>query len=61
MILDVDNCAKWILEIGKQQDITINLRHIMDFGEGEFEIEILNTEQIVHNMEELVRVAGLYV
>lgn len=56
-----DNCAKWILEIGKQQDITINLRHIMDFGEGEFEIEILNTEQIVHNMEELVRVAGLYV
>ena len=61
MILDVDNCAKWILEIGKQQDITINLRHIMDFGEGEFEIEILNTEQIVHNMEELVRFAGLYV
>ena len=49
------------MEIGKQQDITINLRHIMDFGEGEFEIEILNTEQIVHNMEELVRVAGLYV
>ena len=24
-----DNCAKWILEIGKQQDLTINLRHMM--------------------------------
>ena len=24
-----DNCAKWILEIGKQKDLTINLRHMM--------------------------------
>lgn len=27
-----DNCAKWILEIGKQKDLTINLRHMMGFG-----------------------------
>ena len=25
-----DNCARWILEIAKHKDITINLRHIMD-------------------------------
>lgn len=31
-----DNCAKWLLEFGKQKDITINLNHIMDFGAGEF-------------------------
>ena len=31
-----DNCAKWILRIAKKldRDITINLRHIMDFGDG---------------------------
>ena len=29
-----DNCAKWILEIGRQQDVTINLRHLMDFWRG---------------------------
>lgn len=56
-----DNCAKWILEMAKVQDFTINLRHIMDFGEGKFEIRILNTNQVVHDMGELVPIAGLYV
>ncbi len=56
-----DNCAKWILKIGEKQDITINLRHLMDFGEDEFVIKILNTNQIVHNMDELLPVAGLIV
>ena len=56
-----DNCAKWILEMAKVQDFTINLRHIMDFGEGKFEIRILNTNQVVHDMGELVPNAGLYV
>lgn len=38
-----DNCAKWILEIGKRQDITINLRHMMDFGMNtRFDIVIKN-------------------
>ena len=36
-----DNCAKWILEIARlhgeeRHDLTINLRHLMDFGRGEF-------------------------
>ena len=42
-------------------DITINLRHLMDFGEKEFTIHILNTDQIVHSMEELVMIAGMFV
>lgn len=56
-----DNCAKWILKMAEKQDITINLRHLMDFGDGEFTIHILNTDQIVHNMRELILIAGLYV
>ena len=56
-----NNCAKWILKIGSKKDLTINLRHIMDFGEGEFEIKILNTNEIVHNMKQFVKVAGEYV
>lgn len=56
-----DNCAKWILKIGEMQDITINLRHLMDFGEGEFTIKILNTNQVVHNMRELLPIAGMIV
>lgn len=31
-----DNCAKWLLKIGEEKDITVNLRHLMDFGEGNF-------------------------
>ena len=56
-----DNCAKWILKIAEKQDITINLRHLMDFGDEKFDICILNTNQIVHSMKELVPIAGLYV
>lgn len=56
-----DNCAKWILKIGEKKDITINLRHIMDFGDGEFDVHILNTGENIHNMDDLVLVAGKYV
>lgn len=56
-----DNCAKWILKIADMQDITINLRHLMDFGKDNFEICILNTNQIVHSMKELVPIAGQFV
>lgn len=56
-----DNCAKWLLEIGKRQDVTINLRHLMDFGEIEFTIKVLNTDQTVHNMDELLPIAAIIV
>ena len=56
-----DNCAKWILKLAETEDITINLRHLMDFGEGTFDIRIMNTNQVVHSMKELVPIAGLYV
>lgn len=52
-----DNCAKWLLKIAKNEDRTINLRHIMDFGNEPFEIKILNTGDIVHNMKELTEIA----
>ena len=56
-----DDCAKWILSIAKTKDLTINLKHIMDFGDEDLEIEILNTGDIVHNMLEYVDIAGEYV
>ena len=52
-----DNCAKWILKLGENQDITINLNHIMEFDRDNFEIAIINNDKIVHNMAELVDVA----
>lgn len=45
----------------RERDITINLRHIMDFGNTEFSARILNTEQMVHSMKELVPIAVKYV
>lgn len=56
-----DNCAKWILKISQTKDLTINLRHIMNFGEQSFEAKILNTGENVHNMSEFVDIAGGYV
>jgi hypothetical protein len=48
-----DNCAKWIVEIGQEKDLTINLHHVMDFsGIKDFETIILNTGKQVHSYEE---------
>lgn len=56
-----NNCAKWILEIGKREDVTINLRHMMDFGKDTvFEIKIKNGGEIVHSMKELIPIASKY-
>ena len=56
-----DNCAKWILEIGNREDVTINLRHMMDFGKDTvFEIKIKNGGEIVHSMKELIPIASKY-
>ena len=60
-----DNCAEWLLRIAKdhEEDITVNLHHIMDFdpkGKGKpFDIRIVNNGKIVHSMSELVPEAGL--
>lgn len=56
-----DNCAKWILAMGKDKKLVINLRHLMDFGKEPFKIKVLNTNRIVHNMSELVAEAGQFV
>ena len=56
-----DNCALWLLKLAAEKDITINLMHIMDFGNGTFDIMILNTGEIVHSMAEIARRAGRYV
>lgn len=56
-----DRCAKWLLKIAESENRTINLLHLMDFGEESFDIRILNTNQVVHSMEELVSIAGEFV
>ncbi len=56
-----DNCAKWLLKMAEKKKKVINLRHIMNFGEGEFKIKILNNGKIVTSMKELVLLAGEYV
>lgn len=56
-----DNCAEWILKIADERRVVINLRHLMDFGKGEFKIRVLNTGKIVKNMGDLVAEAGEFV
>lgn len=56
-----DNCARWILEIARRQDITINLRHIMNFDSKRLHIHVLNDDSTITNMGELAEVAARYV
>jgi hypothetical protein len=56
-----DNCAKFILKLARTMDLTINLRHIMNFGKAKFKAKILNDNSLVTNMDEFLRVAAKYV
>ena len=49
-----DNCAKWIMRIAEKKDLTIRLGYLMDFGDKDFNIEIVNLGKTVHNNLELV-------
>lgn len=55
-----DSCARFILELARQRDVTINLRHIMRFGKC-FKATVLNDGAVVDNMEQLIIHAGKYV
>ena len=56
-----NNCAKWLLTLGEEKDVTINLRHLMDFGDEPFTLKILNDNRVVTNMDEVLTYAGRYV
>lgn len=49
-----DNCAKWILEIGKKQDITVRLGYEMKFEEP-FDICIKNSNHVIHDYENFLK------
>jgi len=56
-----DNCAKFILKLARDRDLTINLRHLMNFGKRPFQALVLNDQTMVRNMEELLFEADKYV
>ncbi len=53
-----DNCAKWIIEIGKKKDLTINLHHVMDFHSVPiFDAVMLNSDVTIHSYGEYLEEA----
>lgn len=56
-----DNCAKWVLKIAEQKDITINLLHIMNFGDDDFKAVVVNDDTEIHNYDEYISEAIKYV
>ena len=56
-----DNCAPFILELAEDRDLTINLRHLMNFGKAPFNAFILNDQAEIHTMREMMKYAFKYV
>ena len=46
------------MRITAQQDLTINLYHLIDFRNGKFTATIANTGDVVHTMFNLVPIAA---
>ena len=63
-VFNVSNCgddyASWLLRMGKEWDVTINLRHILDFRDEVFEIYVMNDNVVVTDMTELLKTARRY-
>jgi len=57
-----ENCAKWLLEIGKQKDVTINLNYLLKFeNTPDFEVYIENEKSLVLNIEDYIMTAVKYI
>jgi len=57
-----DNCAKYILELAEEKDITVCLHHYMDFGNN-FKVKVINEgkRKIITNPEELLFLSHEYI
>ena len=57
-----DNCSKWLLKIGKQKDVTVNLNYLMKFeGTPDFQVYINNENRSVQNAVEYITTAVKYI
>jgi hypothetical protein len=57
-----EDCAKWLLEIGRQEDISVNLRYYMPFDDCEdFEVGIINEDKKIDNTHDYLHIAMKYV
>ncbi len=57
-----ENCAKWLVAIGKKEDVTVNLRYFMPMdGLEPFDIMILNENKVVSNAYDYALTALDYV
>ncbi len=56
------NCSDILLEIGKKQDVTVNLNYLMKFNANPgFEVFIDNEDRSVNSVEDYVMTAVKYV
>ncbi len=53
-----DNCAKWIVRLASDKDLTINLHHVLDFSSADpFDAVMQNTGVLVHSYQEYLEEA----
>ena len=56
------NCAKWLLEIGRQKDVTVNLNYLMKFEDTpDLMVYINNENREVDSVADYVTSAVKYV
>lgn len=57
-----ENCSRWLLEIGKKQDVTVNLKYLMHFENSEeLRIYIENEKREISGYKDYVMTAVKYV
>lgn len=53
-----ENCAKWLLETGRKEDVTVELNYLMRFpARKDFKIKIANTGIQINSLREYISAA----
>lgn len=56
------NCAKWLVEMGRKKDVTVNLEYLIMFDEyAPFEIAVVNEDRVVTDADDLFLTATKYI
>ena len=62
MLTVMKKLRMWLWEIGRQEDISVNLRYYMTFDDCEdFEVGIINEDKKIDNTHDYLHIAMKYV
>lgn len=57
-----ENCAKWLMDIGRRKDVTVLLQYMMPiYEQSSFKIKLMNEDRMINSADDYVITAMKYI